>query len=60
MLTNLIQKIKDINNRCSLCDIKVTSKEEWKKHISTEQHKENVRVDNLTWRQIYEDILFIS
>lgn len=58
MLTELIQKIKNKNKQCSLCDVKITSKEEWKKHISTEQHKENVRADELSWKQAVEDILF--
>lgn len=60
MLANLIQKIKNKNNQCSLCDVKITSQEEWKKHIATEEHKENVKVDNLAWRKLYEDILLIS
>lgn len=60
MLVDLIQKIKNKNSQCSLCDVKITSQEEWKKHIATEEHKENVKVDNLAWRKLYEDILLIS
>ena len=60
MLANFIQKIRGKNKQCSLCDVKTTSQEEWKKHVSSEEHKENVKVEELAWKQIYEDILFIA
>ena len=60
MLTNLVQKILGKNTQCSLCDVKINSHEEWKKHVVTEEHKENMKMEELTWKQIYEDILLIS
>ena len=60
MFANLIRKIVGKNNQCSLCDVKTTSPEEWKKHQVTEQHKENMKIEELTWKQVFEDILFIA
>jgi hypothetical protein len=60
MLARLIQKIKNKNSEGSLCDVKTNSYEETKQHIITQEHKENVKVEELTWKQIYEDILFIA
>jgi hypothetical protein len=60
MFANLVNKIKNKSIQCSLCDKKITSHEEWKKHIVTEEHKENMKVEELTWKQIYEDMVFIS
>ena len=60
MFANLWNKIKNKSSQCSLCDVKTTSHEEWKKHVVTEEHKENMKVEELTWKQIYEDILFIA
>lgn len=60
MFANILNKIKNNTRQCSLCDKKITSHEEWKKHIVTEEHKENMKVEELTWKQIYEDILFIA
>ena len=60
VFANLLNKIKIKSNQCSLCDVKRTYQEECKKHIVTEEHKENRKVEELTWKQIYEDILFIA
>ena len=60
MFANLIRKIVGKTKQCSLCDVKTTSFEEWKKHLVTEEHKENMKVEELAWKQIYEDILFIA
>ena len=60
MFANLIRKIVGKKNECSLCDIKTNSHEEWKKHIITEEHKENMKVEEIAWRQIFEDILLIA
>lgn len=61
MLTDLIQKIRSINKKCSPCDVKTTSEEKCKKDIASEKPKENTKlVEDLTLKQIYEDILFIS
>lgn len=60
MFANILNKIRNNSRQCSLCDKKITSYEEWKKHIVTEEHKENRKVEELTWKQIYEDILFIA
>jgi hypothetical protein len=60
MFANLVNKIKNKSRQCSLCDVNTTSHEEWKKHVVTEEHKENMKVEELTWKQIYEDMLLIS
>ena len=60
MFANLVNKIKNKSRQCSLCDVKTTFHEEWKKHLDTEEHKENMKVEELAWKQIYEDILFIA
>ena len=60
MFANILNKIRNNSGQCSLCDKKITSYEEWKKHVVTEEHKENRKVEELTWKQIYEDILFIA
>lgn len=60
MLTNLIQKIVGKNKSCSLGDAKTNSHEECQKHVVTEERKENMKVEELTWKQIYEDILLIA
>lgn len=61
MLTDLIQKIIGINKQCSPRDVKITSEEKCKKNIAFEKPKENTKlVEELTLKQIYEDILFIS
>lgn len=60
MFTNFIKK-KDVKKKqCSLCDVKTTSHEEWKKHLLTEEHKENVKIEEQVWKQLYEDMHFVS
>jgi len=60
MFANFIKK-KDVKKKqCSLCGVNTTSPEEWKKHLVTEEHKENVKIEEQVWKQLYEDMHFVS